>query len=1128
MSLLEEKRYEFYNDRKVWDQLQGINDYDEALTVFIRDLKTTGGEKLSFRADLREEFAKRPMFAKDVLDFCFKDDIRGFKRLCRKRGLSCADSPSDANGGDPAENEPLKKALLSSATQYVVDRKGRSHLIPEVEVLWCCVAKHALLPDMQLLHTHHLALFGHGYNANKVKHIVAFLTERDPGGGQTYAEYKETAPPASPRQPGRVLDFLDRQELWAQMGKEWDKKRAAFVETASEEGGDGWLEPPNKRPREYYPASDDEGQGGMPPEDTLPALEAGLWEDYTDAYWLKSTPHSLVVSARFALGQMRERHLHRRCEEKGLKPRGLKRDVILQLLHSPGELDAIWDAIGSILYPDKTQEERQQLVAPLREADRESLAHLREICRLASSKDTGSLPVAKRTQLAEMVVERMAEARQKDLDHALLQHQFYAHYHKALVARPLALILGQPGMREAFCGEPRLTEELRQWATDGNGFEPGPVVVARCALLSMLAGTPLQEEIRAGGEAKVATEQAESLQSILAGDDSFLGSLSSERLQQLRSHLDALDEIHGEVFGRDDPRAVNFKKALMPSMQDAIDDVLHYRQQQAVAAKFTGIPPQPPPLRNAKNKPAARQAKGKGKASQQAMDSSVSAGSAEPQQATKWWETPGAASSPIVKQEGQPPTQSVASMLAPAHVEATPPAAAPSLPGNAAQMAGADSQGASAPANSGAALGPTPVLIACYNYKGGVGKTSTAINLGFTLADKFDCRTCYVDCDPQCNLTTFFNTQVKRIDDPDKLEVDESEDDKAGVATSHRDCPKLDLFKLREVRKKNCYPAALCTQGSFDRNGREFETTVRKVLSEVYKGKPTPTGLLEFRTKRDAQGSEEYFGFKEGLFLLPGDKDLHHALESRLQQARANMRQAGQESSFWVLGGFRKALQDIGRAHGIEYMICDFGPSAGVMNETLVGSCDYVLPSFHADFFSASSVYGMLHSVLPAIISNRNEIVEEEARNLPSSEDFQAFRFNRSVPRVLPFLMTGFQIETVDKRPCVVADDAHFFDLVTDIVEDASVPSQVRQLYLRDGAGKMVTPFLRYVPIIQRTSQSLGHPAIGLSPEFVKALQMKRVLLGQAPRGMPAEFVHVRIAYGKLAKLVRHHCVLRA
>ena len=116
---------------------------------------------------------------------------------------------------------------------------------------------------------------------------------------------------------------------------------------------------------------------------------------------------------------------------------------------------------------------------------------------------------------------------------------------------------------------------------------------------------------------------------------------------------------------------------------------------------------------------------------------------------------------------------------------------------------------------------PGPLVVALANQKGGVGKTTVAVNLGAALAEK-GLRTVVVDLDPQGNATTGVGI--------DRFSIDGSVYDcllgDAGMDTVVRETVVPDLF---------CVPATVDLAGAEIElvNAAEREFRLRRALSDL-------------------------------------------------------------------------------------------------------------------------------------------------------------------------------------------------------------------------------------------------------------------------------------------------------
>lgn len=194
-----------------------------------------------------------------------------------------------------------------------------------------------------------------------------------------------------------------------------------------------------------------------------------------------------------------------------------------------------------------------------------------------------------------------------------------------------------------------------------------------------------------------------------------------------------------------------------------------------------------------------------------------------------------------------------------------------------------------------------PIVIAVFNNKGGVSKTTTTMHLGWMLAEK-GYRTVVVDADPQCNLTGV---------------VLGYDDEAIGAVLAERDAPVNVYAALR--------PA--------------FESQPRAM---------TPVDCIAV-TGRD------------GLYLAPGHVALaEHEVQLSISQQLSESLQALKN----LPGSLRHLLDITAGRYDAKYVLVDMSPGLGAMNQNLLSTSDAFIVPINPDVFSLMAI-DSLARILP-------------------------------------------------------------------------------------------------------------------------------------------------------------------
>eukprot|EP00899_Mesostigma_viride_P006296 jgi/Mesvir1/15668/Mv03269-RA.1 len=414
------------------------------------------------------------------------------------------------------------------------------------------------------------------------------------------------------------------------------------------------------------------------------------------------------------------------------------------------------------------------------------------------------------------------------------------------------------------------------------------------------------------------------------------------------------------------------------------------------------------------------------------------------------------------------------------------------------------------PSQPGSAV--EPVLVASFSYKGGCGKSTVSLNLGAELASQ-GIPTLLVDCDEQCNLSTFFNPEFKRDNDAGNAA---EEEDEISSEVSHHDTAVRSLnagFSASIRPRKNVYDYSvnLLRPGCFQKNGKRFPTT----LKDMWEAWEPVVEARERMQVVDMNADDSFNDLPKGLYLLPGDP-LLMSLELEVSGAMSTKGHGRNPRPFRALSAFRRMVVAAAKNVGAHMVICDFGPSAGVLNQNFVMSCDLILPVFLSDFFSSSAVYGLLHSVYPPWLDGFEAIKSAERSSLHDKR----FAYNVRPPNILPFMMNSYTA-TVSGR-VLSPTDSNFLDLVSRVVNgiggEEPLEPEVKGKYFPARGGAMVGPFLPSVPKAMKVAQEVAHPATLIDEDIlVKYYEVDGV---GAPEGAVEELKAVKKSFRWLADLV--------
>lgn len=199
----------------------------------------------------------------------------------------------------------------------------------------------------------------------------------------------------------------------------------------------------------------------------------------------------------------------------------------------------------------------------------------------------------------------------------------------------------------------------------------------------------------------------------------------------------------------------------------------------------------------------------------------------------------------------------------------------------------------------------TTKTICLFNHKGGVSKTTTTFNLGWSLANSGS-KVLIVDLDSQCNLTGLI----------------------VGEQTTNKEF------------MDNLY-------------GNRDHLTLKPIVEKLIDGQK-PDSIMENETGKIFQTQNK------NLFLLPG----HLKIAELDSQISVSLKIAqGIPATKNMPGNLPKILELIAEKNGIDYMLFDLSPNVGGLNEVILMSSQYFIMPTSPDYFCLQAIYSLTQTI---------------------------------------------------------------------------------------------------------------------------------------------------------------------